>query len=172
MITTGRPHTPFHHFSRDEWSSLRADTPLSRSEEDLSTLASLHDQLSLEEVVDIYLPLSRFFYVYVNVAEAFEQAESVFLKHKVDPKPFVIAIAGSVAVGKSTFARVLQALLMHWPTRPSVALVTTDGFLYPNAVLEERGLIRRNGFPEAFALPERTMVPIVMITSCCWRSGK
>ena len=148
MIAT----SPFRYFSREEWAALRANTPLSLSDTDLTTLRGLHDGLSLEEVSEMYLPLSRFLALHVKAARGLDKAQNDFLGWEAIHSPFVIAISGSVAVGKSTFARVLQALLSRWPDRPKVALVTTDGFLYPNAVLQEKGLMRRKGFPESYDL--------------------
>lgn len=148
MIAT----SPFRYFSREEWAALRANTPLSLSDKDLAALRGLHDGLSLEEVSEMYLPLSRFLALHVKAAHGLDKAQNDFLGWEAIHSPFVIAISGSVAVGKSTFARVLQALLSRWPDRPKVALVTTDGFLYPNAVLQEKGLMRRKGFPESYDL--------------------
>lgn len=142
----------FRHFSREEWATLRSNTPLSLSEADLSLLRSMYESLSLAEVADVHLPLSRFLNLHVKAAQNLSVARDAFLGRPVLRPPFVIAIAGSVAVGKSTFARVLQAILSRWPDHPKVELVTTDGFLFPNAVLEERGLMRRKGFPESYDL--------------------
>jgi type I pantothenate kinase len=149
---TGNPSSlsPFQFFSRAEWSSLRANTPLTLSEEDLSQLRGLDDRISLDEVAETYLPLSRYFFLYLHAAKMLGQAKSNFLGRAEGMSPFVIAVAGSVAVGKSTFSRVLQSLLQQWKERPRVALVTTDGFLFPNAMLQEKGLMRRKGFPESY----------------------
>lgn len=152
MIASEVAPSPFRYFSREEWAALRANTPMSLSADDLDALRGLHDGLSLEEVEEMYLPLSRFLSLHVKAARGLDQAQNDFLGWEAIHSPFVIAISGSVAVGKSTFARVLQALLERWPERPRVALVTTDGFLYPNAVLEERELMRRKGFPESYDL--------------------
>jgi type I pantothenate kinase len=143
---------PFRYFSREEWMSLRSDASLSLSSEDLAELRSLDEPLSLAEVSEMYLPLSRLLHLYVKTSQELSRVQDVFLGRSAAASPFVIAIAGSVAVGKSTFARVLQAILSRWPGHPRVALVTTDGFLYPNAVLEERGLMKRKGFPESYDL--------------------
>ena len=143
--------TPFQSFSRGEWSALRANTPLTLNEEDLELLRGLNEVISLDEVEEMYLPLSRYLALYLQAARSLGRAKSDFLGRAEEAKPpFVIAVAGSVAVGKSTFSRVLQALLRRWPERPRVELVTTDGFLFPNAVLEERKLMRRKGFPESY----------------------
>ncbi len=139
-------------FTREEWAQLRGNTPLTLSEERLLSLRSLNDRLSLHEVEQIYLPLSRLFHLYVAAVQQLHTATATFLGHTASQVPYVIGIAGSVAVGKSTTARLLQALLSDWPSRPDVELVTTDGFLHPNRLLEERGLMRRKGFPESYDL--------------------
>src|SRR5450631_49438 len=127
--------SPYHHFTRSEWAALRADTPLTLSMEDLTRLRSLNDPISLEEVVAIYLPLSRLLALYVAATQGLYKATQRFLGADDGKVPYIIGIAGSVAVGKSTTARVLQALLTRWPNTPKVELVTTDGFLHPNAEL-------------------------------------
>lgn len=142
--------TPYLSFSREEWKSLRAVTPMTLSESDLVSIRGITDKLSLEEVADIYLPLSRLLSLYVSAVRDLHGATSTFLGSQTRKVPFIIGIAGSVAVGKSTTARILQALLSRWPNQPKVDLVTTDGFLYPNKVLQERGLMRRKGFPESY----------------------
>ncbi len=138
------------NFSREEWSRLRAFTPLPLNESDLVTLRGINEQLSLEEVSDIYLPLSRLLNLYVSAVQAMNKATDTFLGHLPAKIPYVIGIAGSVAVGKSTIARVLQALLSRWPDHPKVDLITTDGFLLPTRILEKRGLMNRKGFPESY----------------------
>jgi type I pantothenate kinase len=141
----------FIQFSRDEWKSLRANTPLLLSEEDLVSLRGINEQVSLGEVADIYVPLSRLLNLHVAATQHLFRARREFLGEPSKLKvPYVIGIAGSVAVGKSTFSRVLRASLARWPDHPRVELVTTDGFLYPNRVLEERGLMKRKGFPESY----------------------
>lgn len=142
--------SPYLTFSREEWASLRASTPLTLSEGDLNELKSFNDQISLAEVTDVYLPLSRLINLYVTATQALHRVADTFLGQPTAKVPYVIGLAGSVAVGKSTAARLLQALLAQWPEHPQVALVTTDGFLYPKAVLEERGLMKRKGFPESY----------------------
>ena len=137
-------------FERAEWARLRANTPLTLSESDLAELQGLNERVSLSEVEAIYLPLSRLLNLHVSATQSLHRATDTFLGTKPNPLPYVIGVAGSVAVGKSTFARVLRALLAHWPNHPHVDLVTTDGFLYPNAVLESRGLMSRKGFPESY----------------------
>ncbi len=123
------------------------------SGDDLKRLQSLNDPISLDDVIEIYLPLSRLLSLYVGAAQALHQATRTFLGTTDGVTPFIIAIAGSVAVGKSTTARVLSALLTRWPNTPKVDLVTTDGFLLPNAVLAREGLMERKGFPESYDLP-------------------
>ena len=144
--------SPYFAFSREEWARLRAATPLTLSDEDLVQLRGVNEAVSLEEVRDVYLPLSRLLNLYVGAAQSLHVVADLFLGTPATPVPYVIGIAGSVAVGKSTFARILRALLARWPNHPKVDLVTTDGFLYPNRVLEERGLMNRKGFPESFDL--------------------
>ena len=141
--------SPFRRFTRDEWAQLRADTQLTLTIDDLRKLQSTHDPISLDEVVAIYLPLSRLLALYVAATQGLFKATQRFLG--ADWKvPYIIGIAGSVAVGKSTTARVLQALLTRWPNTPKVQLVTTDGFLHPNAELIRQGIMDRKGFPESY----------------------
>ncbi|MGC5325925.1 type I pantothenate kinase [Brevibacillus sp. SYSU BS000544] len=143
-------YSPYINFARDEWERLRKATPLSLSENDLSKLQGINEHLSLKEITEIYLPLSRLLNLYVGATQQLHGATNQFLGNKTEKVPYIIGIAGSVAVGKSTTARILQALLSHWPNHPKVALVTTDGFLYPNRILEQRGLMKRKGFPESY----------------------
>lgn len=143
--------SPFRHFTRDEWAQLRADTPLTLTLDDLRKLQSNHDPISIDEVVAIYLPLSRLLALYVAATQGLFKATQRFLGADVDGKvPYIIGVAGSVAVGKSTTARVLQAMLSRWPNTPKVQLVTTDGFLHPNAKLVADGIMDRKGFPESY----------------------
>jgi type I pantothenate kinase len=144
------PLSPYTDFSRDEWSRLRNSTPLTLTEEDLAKLRGINEQISLDEVKEIYLPLSRLLNLYVAATQSLHTATHTFLGDSTAKVPYVIGIAGSVAVGKSTSARILQALLARWPNHPKVDLITTDGFLHPNAVLEARGLMNRKGFPESY----------------------
>ena len=148
--------SPYRTFSRDEWAELRKDTPMPLRPDEITRLQGLNDRLSLREVEEIYLPLSRLLSLYVAATQKLFRAMSYFLDHgsNGDGKmPYIIGVAGSVAVGKSTTARVLQALLARWPNTPKVDLVTTDGFLLPNAVLEREGLMEKKGFPESYDLP-------------------
>lgn len=145
--------SPFRRFSREEWSALRADTPMTLTQTDIDELRGLNDRIDLNEVETIYLPLSRLLNLYVAATQGLFRATNNFL-HVSDRKvPYVIGMAGSVAAGKSTTARILQRLLARWPKHPKVDLVTTDGFLLPNAVLEREGLLTRKGFPESYDLP-------------------
>jgi type I pantothenate kinase len=137
-------------FTRQQWARLRAATPLTLSETDLAELQGINERVSLAEVETIYLPLSRLLNLQVAATQMLHEATDTFLGSLRRPTPYVIGIAGSVAVGKSTFARILQALLARWPAHPRVALVTTDGFLFANRVLEGRGLLGRKGFPESY----------------------
>lgn len=145
--------SPYLTFSRAEWAELRADTPLTLTEAELAELQGINEQVSMDEVVDIYLPLSRLLNLYVDATQKLFKATQDFLGRNHHKVPYIIGMAGSVAVGKSTTARILQALLARWPNHPRVALVPTDGFLLPNAVLEREGLMTRKGFPESYDLP-------------------
>src|SRR5688572_27457305 len=140
----------FLEFSRAEWARLRASTPLPLTEPQLRGLVSLNERMSLDEVADIYLPLSRLLNLYVAATHNLHRAAATFLGSDSPRVPFVIGVAGSVAVGKSTASRVLKALLSHWPGHPQVDLITTDGFLLPQRVLESRGIAHRKGFPESY----------------------
>lgn len=142
--------SPYLTFTRREWSERRDDMPLDLTEVELSGLRGLNDRVSLQEVSEIYLPLSRLLRLYVRAAQGLREAASEFLGTKAKRIPFILGIAGSVAVGKSTTARLLQTLMSRWQDSPRVALVATDGFLYPNSVLEKRGLMSRKGFPESY----------------------
>ncbi|MDB5649762.1 MAG: coaA [Hyphomicrobiales bacterium] len=142
--------SPYRYFSRVEWASLRADTPLTLTIQDLEKLQSINDPISVEEVIAIYLPLSRLLALYVAATQGLFKATQRFLGAEDGKMPYIIGVAGSVAVGKSTTARVLQALLSRWPNTPKVELITTDGFLHPNAVLEREGLMDKKGFPESY----------------------
>jgi type I pantothenate kinase len=148
-----REVSPFRRFAREEWAALREDTPMTLTAADLDEVRSLNDRIDLDEVEAIYLPLSRLLNLYVQASQKLFHASNVFL-HRTDLKvPYIIGVAGSVAVGKSTSARILRRLLSRWPSHPKVDLVTTDGFLMPNAVLTREGLMNRKGFPESYDLP-------------------
>lgn len=137
-------------FDRDEWADLRAATPLTIRERDLEALRGINENIDLDEVAAIYLPLTRLLNLYVSATQNLHKVSATFLGAMAPKVPYVIGIAGSVAVGKSTFARILQALLARWPEHPRVDLITTDGFLFPNAILEDRGIMNRKGFPESY----------------------
>ncbi|MBK9083652.1 MAG: type I pantothenate kinase [Rhizobiales bacterium] len=142
--------SPYLRFTREEWAMLRADTPLTLGADDIHRLQSLNDPLSLDEVIEIYLPLSRLLSLYVAAAQGLYKATQRFLGAADGKMPYIIGVAGSVAVGKSTTARIMKALLSRWPNTPKVELITTDGFLHPNAVLEREGLMEKKGFPESY----------------------
>ena len=146
-------YNPYRIFSRDQWARLRDDTPMTLEAHEVAALSSMHDRLDLREVEEIYLPLSRLLSIYVDAMQRLYFAQRRFLGIEDRKMPYIIGVAGSVAVGKSTTARVLQALLARWSPRPKVDLVTTDGFLFPNAVLERQGLMQKKGFPESYDLP-------------------
>ena len=145
--------SPYHIFSRTEWAARREDTPMTLTQDEVTRLRSMHDRLDMAEVEDIYLPLSRLLSMYVAATQRLFRAQQRFLGTEDGKMPYIIGIGGSVAVGKSTTARVLQALLARWPNVPKVDLLTTDGFLYPNAVLEREKLMDKKGFPESYDLP-------------------
>ena len=145
--------SPYRTYTRAEWAALRDDMPMTLTPDEVSRLRSLHDRLDMKEVEDIYLPLSRLLSLYVAATQRLHRAQQRFLGTEDAKMPYIIGVAGSVAVGKSTTARVLQALLARWPNVPKVDLVTTDGFLLPNAVLEREGLMEKKGFPESYDLP-------------------
>jgi type I pantothenate kinase len=144
--------SPYRTFSRAEWAALREDAPMTLTSEEVMRLRSLHDRLDISEVEDIYLTLSRLLSLYVAATQRLFRAQQRFLSTEDAKMPYIIGVAGSVAVGKSTTARVLQALLARWPNVPKVDLVTTDGFLYPNAILAREGLMEKKGFPESYDL--------------------
>ena len=139
-------------FDRDAWARLRQATPLTLAEADLAELQGINERVSLDEVEAVHLPVSRLLNLHVAATQALQTATDTFLGRRARPTPYVIGIAGSVAVGTSTFARILQALLARWPAHPRVDLVATDGFLLPNRVLEARGLLDRKGFPDSYDL--------------------
>src|ERR1700716_643242 len=145
--------SPYRVFTRAKWAQLRDDTPMTLTPDEVTRLRSLHDRLDMREVEEIYLPLSRLLSLYVAATQRLFIVQQHFLGTAEAKVPYIIGVAGSVAVGKSTTARVLQALLARWPNTPKVDLVTTDGFLLPNAVLEREGLMAKKGFPESYDLP-------------------
>ena len=141
---------PYRTFTKQQWSDLRNGQPMTLNADDVERLRALTDPISLAEAEEVYLPLSRLLAYYVEAIQGLHHVSSRFLNTPGDKVPFIIGVAGSVAVGKSTTSRILRALLSRWPSSPKVDLVTTDGFLYPNRVLEERGLMQRKGFPESY----------------------
>ena len=144
-------YTPYVEFDRRSWRRLRRAMPMVLSEQDLEGLRGLGDHLDLDEIAEIYLPLSRLIHLQVSARQRLFQSTNLFLGEASDaPMPFVIGVAGSVAVGKSTSARVLRALLTRWDSHPRVDLLTTDGFLLPNRELERRGIMHRKGYPESY----------------------
>jgi len=142
--------SPYRVFSREEWALLRADTPMTLTAVELDQLRALNDPVSLEEIEQIYLPLSRLLALYVAATQALHRATQSFLGTRDGKVPYLIGVAGSVAVGKSTTARVLRQMLTRWPNTPKVDLITTDGFLLPNATLRANGWMERKGFPESY----------------------
>ncbi|HVR44819.1 MAG TPA: type I pantothenate kinase [Thermoanaerobaculia bacterium] len=140
-------------FTREQWARLRGGTPLTLSEQDVAELSGIEEKLSLREVEEVYLPLSRLMNLHIAAVGDLHRVTSRFLGALAPRVPYLIALAGSVSAGKSTTARILRTLLSRWPDHPRVHLVTTDGFLFPNRVLEQRGLMERKGFPESYDLP-------------------
>lgn len=151
--------SPYVELDRSAWSALRRSTPLTLTEEDLEAVRGLNERLDLDEVVHIYLPLTRLLNLHFAASLRLYEATSTFLGAEGERTPYIVGIAGSVAVGKSTTARILRLLLSRWPEHPRVELVTTDGFLLPNAELERRGLMHRKGFPDSY--DQRALVRFV-----------
>ena len=142
--------TPFEEILREDWARLSQQTPLPLSEEDVDRLRGLGDRVDLSEVDAVYRPISRLLNIQVAAAQSLRRAREEFLDQRQQRTPYIIGVAGSVAVGKSTTARLLRELMARWPETPRVQLVTTDGFLHPNRVLESRGIMQRKGFPESY----------------------
>src|ERR1051325_2731231 len=144
--------SPYITYSRSEWAALREDMPMTLAPDELNRLRSMHDRLDMQEVEDIYLPLTRLLSLYIAATQRLHRAQQRFLGGEDAKMPYIIGVAGSVAGGKATTARVLPALLERWPNVPKVDLITTDGFLLPNAVLDREGLMEKKGFPESYDL--------------------
>jgi type I pantothenate kinase len=142
--------SPYVEFDREAWRALRENTPLGLTPDELDKLRGLRDPIDIAEVEDVYLPLSRLLNVFATADGRLRDTVSTFLSQEVPPTPFVVGVAGSVAVGKSTTSRLLRTLIAQWPERPNVELVTTDSFLYPNETLVDRGIMDRKGFPESY----------------------
>ncbi|MGJ9384038.1 type I pantothenate kinase [Salipaludibacillus sp. CF4.18] len=142
--------TPFMTFNRQEWAKLRQSYPMEVTPEEIERLKGVNDVLNIDEVADIYLPMTRLINLHAIASQELYRSRNIFLQKQEKKVPYIIGIAGSVAVGKSTIARVLQTLLSRWDTDVKVDLVTTDGFLYPNAELEKRGIMNKKGFPESY----------------------
>jgi type I pantothenate kinase len=142
--------SPFNEISREDWAELGNSTELPLTESEIQQIRGLGDFLDIKEVQDVYLPLSRLLNLYVTEHQKLHRSTSDFLGERAGRVPFIIGVAGSVAVGKSTVSRLLKELLSRWDGTPSVEMITTDGFLYPNAELERRGLMARKGFPESY----------------------
>jgi type I pantothenate kinase len=145
--------SPYRVFTERQWSRLRADTPMTLTAQEVAQLQGLNAPVSMEQVEAIYLPLSRLLAFYAEATVGLHQATQDFLGTRDGKTPFIIGVAGSVSVGKSTTSRVLRELLARWPASPKVDLITTDGFLFPNAILESEGLMSKKGFPESFDRP-------------------
>lgn len=166
--TVRLPMSPFMSFSREQWSALRNAVPMTLTEEDLKELQGINEKLTMQEATDVYLPLSRLLNLYVAARQRRNSVLGEFLGNREHTPPFVIGIAGSVAVGKSTTARLLKALLSRWDNHPKVELITTDGFLYPNKTLLEKGLMGKKGFPESYDM--RRLVQFVSDVKACKRN--
>lgn len=141
---------PYLRFSSLEWATLRFNTPMTLTKDEIIGLQGINENVSPQEVENIYLPLTRLFQLQMIATRKLYEASNTFFGKKNGSAPFIIGMAGSVSVGKSTAARLIQALLRKWPSRPKVEIIPTDGFLYPKAVLEERGILKRKGFPESY----------------------
>lgn len=151
QLVSGEKYSPYRIFSAEKWAQFRADTPMTLTEDEVRRLRSLNDPVDLEEVRRIYLSMSRLLSAHVEASQLlFRQRQVFFDSDDMVKSPFIIGIAGSVAVGKSTTARVLKELLARWPSSPKVDLITTDGFLFPNEVLLRENMMERKGFPESY----------------------
>ncbi|KXT78697.1 type I pantothenate kinase [Streptococcus sp. DD13] len=144
----------FDKIDRETWQSLHKNSTLPLSQAELNSIKSFNDQINLKEVSDIYLPLTKLIRIYKKAADDLSFTKSLFLQEKAHHQPFIIGISGSVAVGKSTTSRLLQMLISRTFKHATVEMVTTDGFLYPNKVLEKKGLLNKKGFPESYDMEE------------------
>lgn len=142
--------SPFIQFTRDQWRQYRTDAPLTLTEDEIQALCGRNQSISLSEAEDIYLPLCRLLNMYVTHRQSLHSLTNQFLFRSTQKVPFIIGVCGSVAVGKSTTSRLIQTLLTRWDNHPQVDIVTTDGFLYPNAILNQRGIMERKGYPESY----------------------
>ncbi|WP_112180942.1 MULTISPECIES: type I pantothenate kinase [Paraliobacillus] len=143
-------YSRFMSFTRDEWAKFRSNTPLTISQSEIKFLHGINEQISLEEIIDIYLPLIRYLSYRMEAVKKTDKVNEAFFQQDIKKGPFIIGVAGSVAVGKSTTSRILESLLLNSPNQPKVALITTDGFLFPNDVLEAKGIMNKKGFPESY----------------------
>ncbi|MBB6455327.1 type I pantothenate kinase [Salirhabdus euzebyi] len=143
-------YSPYMTFTKEEWAKLRFNTPMTLTKEEINELQGVNEQLSMAVVSNVYLPLTRLINLYITASQQLHTVSDTFLGKNTSKVPYIIGLAGSVAAGKSTAARIIQALLSKWPNHPKVEIITTDGYLYPNAVLESKGLMNKKGFPESY----------------------
>ncbi|MFJ7974528.1 type I pantothenate kinase [Peribacillus sp. JNUCC 23] len=154
MITTMNSYSPYMTFTKEEWAKLRFNTPMTLTENELEELQGINENISMDEVTNIYVPLARLINLYATASQQLHSVTDTFFGKSTRKIPYIIGIAGSVAVGKSTTSRIIKALLSKWNNHPKVEIVTTDGFLFPNSVLEQKGLMQRKGFPESYDIRE------------------
>jgi type I pantothenate kinase len=154
MKTQFENFSPYMTFSKEEWAKLRFNTPMTLTKVEIEELQGINEKLSIDEVTNIYIPLTRLINLYTTASQQLHSVTDTFFGKNTRNVPYIIGVAGSVAVGKSTTARIIKALLSKWPNHPKVKIVTTDGFLYPNAVLEQNQLMQRKGFPESYDIRE------------------
>lgn len=147
-------YSPYSTFSKEEWARLRFNTPMTLTKSEIEELQGVNEQVSIDEVSNIYIPLTRLINLYTTASQQLHSVTDTFFGKSTRKVPYILGMTGSVAVGKSTSARIIKALLSRWPNHPKVEIVTTDGFLYPNAELERRGIMHRKGFPESYNIKE------------------